>query len=68
MKVFNIKISETEKRTEVAINDVLVDGGFVDDMKISDGYIHYKISCNSDTEFADLFLEVGKQMERFKNV
>lgn len=67
MKNYRISVPKANSKTNEAIKDVFIDGGFTDNVEENKNEIIYCISCNSDTEFAECCIEVGKYMERFKN-
>ncbi len=66
MKQYKIKFPQSAKNLVSTIKTFLGDGGFITDSQtwIGNGKedIEFTIECNSDTEFADLLIEVGRHL------
>ena len=71
MKKFSIKVPISAKLRNQVIEEILVDTGFaVRSEWFGNGHNDYKydIECNSDTEFAELFIEVGRSIRNRSTV
>ena len=65
MKTFKVEFQfKTPSKLLHAVEEILISGGFITSESLIGGKSIFVISCNSDTEFAELMIEVGKHIQK----
>jgi hypothetical protein len=66
MKKYLIKYPKSAKNLVATLRTFLGDGGFLTDVQEWTGNgkndIQFEVTCNNDTEFADLLIDVGRHL------